>query len=82
MWYPLDTSTVAPPEPAWTIWRQFLTLLGLELQPLGRPARSQSLYRLRYRGSTFCTVYSVNLPCKVSGPSCVLHTYTIILVKL
>jgi hypothetical protein len=31
--------------------RKFLTLLGLELQPLGRPARSQSLYRLRYPGS-------------------------------
>jgi hypothetical protein len=27
---------------------KFLTLLGLELRPLGRPARSQSLYRLRY----------------------------------
>jgi hypothetical protein len=24
---------------------------GLELRPLGRPARSQSLYRLRYPGS-------------------------------
>jgi hypothetical protein len=24
--------------------RKFLTLLGLELRPLGRPARSQSLY--------------------------------------
>jgi hypothetical protein len=31
--------------------RKFLTLPGLELQPLGRPARSQSLYRLRYPGS-------------------------------
>jgi hypothetical protein len=31
--------------------RIFLTLLGLELRPLGRPARSQSLYRLRYRSS-------------------------------
>jgi hypothetical protein len=31
--------------------RKFLTLLGLELQPLGRPACSQSLYRLRYPGS-------------------------------
>jgi hypothetical protein len=30
---------------------KFLPLLGLELQPLGRPARSQSLYRLRYPGS-------------------------------
>jgi hypothetical protein len=26
--------------------RKFLTLPGLELQPLGRPANSQSLYRL------------------------------------
>jgi hypothetical protein len=33
--------------------RKFLTLLGLELRPLGRPARSQSLYRLRYPGSYF-----------------------------
>jgi hypothetical protein len=31
--------------------KTFLTLTGLELQPLGRPARSQSLYRLRYPGS-------------------------------
>jgi hypothetical protein len=27
------------------------SLPGLELQPLGSPARSQSLYRLRYPGS-------------------------------
>jgi hypothetical protein len=31
--------------------RKFLTLPGLEIRPLGRPARSQSLYRLRYPGS-------------------------------
>jgi hypothetical protein len=31
--------------------RKFFTLPGLELGPLGRPARSQSLYRLRYPGS-------------------------------
>jgi hypothetical protein len=31
--------------------RKFLTLPGLELQPLSRPARSQSLYRLRHPGS-------------------------------
>jgi hypothetical protein len=31
--------------------RQFFTLLELKLRPLGRPARSQSLYRLRYPGS-------------------------------
>jgi hypothetical protein len=28
--------------------RKFLTLPGLELRPLGRHARGQSLYRLRY----------------------------------
>jgi hypothetical protein len=32
--------------------RKFLTLPGLELRPLGRPARSQSLYRLCYLGSS------------------------------
>jgi hypothetical protein len=31
--------------------RKFLTLPGLELRLLGRPARSQSLYRLSYPGS-------------------------------
>jgi hypothetical protein len=31
--------------------RKFLTLPELELRPLGRPARSQSLYRLSYPGS-------------------------------
>jgi hypothetical protein len=29
---------------------KFLTLPGLELRPIGRPARSQSLYRLHYPG--------------------------------
>jgi hypothetical protein len=29
--------------------RKFLTLPGLELRPFGRPARSQSLYWLRYK---------------------------------
>jgi hypothetical protein len=31
--------------------RKFLTLPGLELRPLDRPARSQSQYRLLYPGS-------------------------------
>jgi hypothetical protein len=35
--------------------RKFLTLPGLELRSLGHPARSQSLYRLRYPGS--CSWY-------------------------
>jgi hypothetical protein len=33
--------------------RKFLILPGLELQPLGRSARSQSLYRLRYQYCQF-----------------------------
>jgi hypothetical protein len=32
--------------------RKFLTLQGLKLRPLGRPARRQSLYRLLYPCST------------------------------
>jgi hypothetical protein len=28
--------------------RKFLNLMGLEIRPLGRPVRNQSLYRLRY----------------------------------
>jgi hypothetical protein len=33
---------------------KFFILSGLEpLEPLGRPARSQSLYRLRYRGISY-----------------------------
>jgi hypothetical protein len=31
--------------------RKFLTLPELKLRPLGRPARSQSPYRVRYLGS-------------------------------
>jgi hypothetical protein len=31
----------------------FFTLLGLELRPLDRPARSHSLYRLSYPGTVF-----------------------------
>jgi hypothetical protein len=34
--------------------REFLTLPGLELRPLGRPAHNQSLYRLRYPGISQC----------------------------
>jgi hypothetical protein len=44
--------------------RKFLILPGLELQSLGRPARSQSLYRLRYPGfSAFCRISE----CSFSG---------------
>jgi hypothetical protein len=40
--------------------RKFLTLSRLELRPLGHPARSQSLYRLRYPGSVLF-VYLVKI---------------------
>jgi hypothetical protein len=36
--------------------RKFLTLPGLELQPLGHPSRSQSLYRQRYPGCIFLSL--------------------------
>jgi hypothetical protein len=40
--------------------RQFLTLSGLELQSLCRPARSQSLYRLRYCAPSFVSETTAN----------------------
>jgi hypothetical protein len=40
-----------------------LTLSGLEIRPLGRPARSQSLYRMRYR----CLVEKRRLSCLASN---------------
>jgi hypothetical protein len=41
--------------------RKLLTLPGLGLRPLGRPARSQSLYRLRYPGSPLSLSLSLSL---------------------
>jgi hypothetical protein len=38
--------------------RKFLTLPGHELRPLGRPARRQSLYRLRYLGFSSLQIFS------------------------
>jgi hypothetical protein len=40
--------------------RKFLTLPGLELRPLCRPAHCQSLYRLRYPGTMNQSVYFNN----------------------
>jgi hypothetical protein len=34
-------------------------LLGLKLQPLGRPSNSQSLYRLRYPGSFYYKLHKL-----------------------
>jgi hypothetical protein len=43
--------------------RKFLTLREFELRPLGRPARSQSLYRLGYPGVYYETLekYCIHL---------------------
>jgi hypothetical protein len=49
--------------------RKFLTLPGLKLRFLGRPARSQSLYRLAYPGSLVVLHTDINIKSKhcVSG---------------
>jgi hypothetical protein len=39
--------------------KKFLTVPGLELRPLGRPARIQSLYRLRYPDSLYLDLRGV-----------------------
>jgi hypothetical protein len=59
--------------------RNFLTLSGLEVRPLGRPARSQSLYRLRYPGSLCLqdTLPNVHVTAhKIISPICILNTST------
>jgi hypothetical protein len=40
---------------------KILTIPGLELRHLGRPARRQSLYRLLYPGSPFCRLSKIIL---------------------
>jgi hypothetical protein len=43
--------------------RKFLTVPGLELRPLGRPARSQSLYRLSCpRSNIIQHIYIIHTP--------------------
>jgi hypothetical protein len=41
--------------------RKTLHLSGLELRTLGRPARSQSLYRRRYLGSSLPPILHITL---------------------
>jgi hypothetical protein len=48
--------------------RKFFTIPGLELRPLGRPARSRSLYRLRYPGSYYEALEKI-LQSPISGPA-------------
>jgi hypothetical protein len=40
---------------------KYLTLLGLELGPLGRQACNQSFYRLRYHSKLLVLQYGINL---------------------
>jgi hypothetical protein len=51
--YPFERRLGGPQsQPGWRDEEKILDPTGLELWPLGRPARSQSLYRLRYPGSS------------------------------
>jgi hypothetical protein len=52
--------------------RKFLTLLGLELRHLDHPARSQSLYRVRYPGYFTANVH-VPVSSRVTGDMSVFH---------
>jgi hypothetical protein len=54
--------------------RKFLTLPGLELQPLGRPTRSQSLYRLSYPGERRIIKIG-GLPCTYTHTHTHTHTH-------
>jgi hypothetical protein len=52
--------------------RKFFTLTGVELRPLGHPARSQSLYRLRYPGS-YPELLQPHIPLRSSSRLCHLR---------
>jgi hypothetical protein len=63
--YPRGKSPLYPLDMRWTTWRKFLTLPGLEPRPLGRPAHSQSLYRLRSKIQVnIVTIYGCCVTCK------------------
>jgi hypothetical protein len=58
--------------------RKFFTLRGLKPRPLGRPARSQSLYRLSYPGSSLhCTDRNM-----MSGAEFRIHRTSATVVKI
>jgi hypothetical protein len=59
--YPLDRRLGGPESRSGRCGVQkYLFLPGLELQPFGRPARSQALYRLPYPGSHFVSYHPQN----------------------
>jgi hypothetical protein len=47
--------------------RNLLTLQGFELRSVGRPASSQSLYRLRYPGSCYSVLLFLDKQRTISG---------------
>jgi hypothetical protein len=55
--------------------RKFLTLPGLELRALGRPARCQSLYRLRYPGSIIIIVSGMWLRVRIRLTNKLFHSH-------
>jgi hypothetical protein len=57
--------------------RKFLTLPGLALRPHGRPARSQSLYRLSYPG----TITNRGAE-RILMPECLSHKNNIIILGI
>jgi hypothetical protein len=60
-----------------------LTLPGLELRPLGRPACSQSLYRLRYPISRWHNVFLSKTELKKSGGViCFFQTLNLVISQI
>jgi hypothetical protein len=69
--------------------RKFVTLRGLEFRPLGRQARSQSLYRLSYPGSLIFSdmrlnTFTVTVFVVTIWKICIkcVHNYDLLLFKI
>jgi hypothetical protein len=64
--YPLDRRLGgSQSRSGWRGEKKFLSLPKLKLRPLGHPARSQSLWRLRYPGFSLHFAYYAKLPMMV-----------------
>jgi hypothetical protein len=62
--------------------REFLILPRLELRPLGRPARSQSLYRLRYPRLTDRIYFKYKIDIRLFITNSILISSAILLLSL
>jgi hypothetical protein len=60
--------------------RKFLPSSGLELRPLGRSARSQSLYRLSYPGSAIYITLAENSSGEVEGDP--IKIYIVVILRI